>query len=320
LASDRHAVHFRRIHRPDRPQDLQLLVADGGRLEGDGRLHGHHCHELEKVVLDHVPEGSGLLVETAPGPDSGLFGDGYLHVHHVLAVPERLEDAVGEAQSQDVLDGLLPEVVVDAVDLVLVEDGGDERVELVRGILVTAERLLEDRPGPSRFARPAAPPGQPGGPEVSDYQGGDAGGDGEVEEEVVADRGLGVDALQDGRERGVRGGVGVVAAHGDEPPAEPPPGHLAGRSAIPLAPGGLQAARPEPLVAVLATGEAHYLRRGMKEALPVEAEKRRDELPERQVPGGTEDDDGAGAGVRGGRHSPILAGNLRTVVDWGPCS
>jgi hypothetical protein len=39
----------------------------------------------------------------------------------VLAVPHRLEDAVGEAEDEKVLDGLLAEVVVDAVDLRLVE-------------------------------------------------------------------------------------------------------------------------------------------------------------------------------------------------------
>jgi hypothetical protein len=40
----------------------------------------------------------------------------------VVAVPERLEDGVGEAEDQQVLHRLLAQVVVDAVDLLLVED------------------------------------------------------------------------------------------------------------------------------------------------------------------------------------------------------
>ena len=35
----------------------------------------------------------------------------------IAPVPDRFEDAVGKPERQDVLDGLLPEVVIDAVDL-----------------------------------------------------------------------------------------------------------------------------------------------------------------------------------------------------------
>jgi hypothetical protein len=37
----------------------------------------------------------------------------------MIAVPQRLEDAVGEAQHQDVLDGFFAEEVIDAIDLIL---------------------------------------------------------------------------------------------------------------------------------------------------------------------------------------------------------
>jgi len=39
----------------------------------------------------------------------------------VFLVPERLEDAVGEAEDQQVLDGLLAEIMVDAIRLALRE-------------------------------------------------------------------------------------------------------------------------------------------------------------------------------------------------------
>jgi hypothetical protein len=62
--------------------------------------------------------------------------------------PDRLEHLVGEAQRQDVLDGLLAQVVVDTEDLVRGEDLLDGRVELLGGLEVVAEGLLDDRAPP----------------------------------------------------------------------------------------------------------------------------------------------------------------------------
>ena len=84
------------------------------------------------------------LVEAAAMADAELLGHGDLHVVDVAAVPDRLEDGVGEAQGEDVLDRLLPEVVVDAVHLLLGEAGVHHGVELARALLVVAEGLLDD--------------------------------------------------------------------------------------------------------------------------------------------------------------------------------
>jgi hypothetical protein len=43
------------------------------------------------------------------------FGDRDLHVIDVLAVPDRLEDTVGQSKRQDVLDGLFAEVIAKAL-------------------------------------------------------------------------------------------------------------------------------------------------------------------------------------------------------------
>lgn len=48
---------------------------------------------------------------------------------NVTPVPERLEDAVAQSESQDVLHRLFAQVVVDAVDLALVEDAEHVGVE-----------------------------------------------------------------------------------------------------------------------------------------------------------------------------------------------
>jgi hypothetical protein len=99
------------------------------------------------VVLHDVAHRAGLLVEAAPGADPECLGDRDLHVVDPGTFPDRLEDGVGEAQGEDVLDGVLAEVVVDAEDLRLVEAGVHPVVELAGGGLVAAVRFLDHHPG-----------------------------------------------------------------------------------------------------------------------------------------------------------------------------
>ena len=98
------------------------------------------------MVLHHVAQRAGLLVVAGARADAFLLGHGDLHVVDVLLVEQRLEDAVGEAQHQDVLDRLLAEIVIDAVDLPLVEDRGDGVVDGPRARQIVADRLLDDQP------------------------------------------------------------------------------------------------------------------------------------------------------------------------------
>src|SRR5688500_19375562 len=65
-----------------------------------------------------------LLIRRPPPPTSTLFPYTTL-----FRSPQRLEDRVGEAKDEEVLDRLFPEVVVDAVDLPLVESCGDRIIQ-----------------------------------------------------------------------------------------------------------------------------------------------------------------------------------------------
>ena len=66
-----------------------------------------------------------------------------------LAVPDRLEDAVREAQREQVLDRLLAEVVVDPEDLALVEGLLQLGVQRLGRLEVAAEGLLDDQARPA---------------------------------------------------------------------------------------------------------------------------------------------------------------------------
>ena len=90
------------------------------------RLHGKEARHLKQVVLDHVPDGAGLLVE----PPSSLHSEAFRHRDldslDVIPVPDRLQKGVGEAVVQEVLHRLLAEVMIDSED-------GRLREELVQG-------------------------------------------------------------------------------------------------------------------------------------------------------------------------------------------
>jgi hypothetical protein len=128
------------------PQDLELLVADGVGGEGEGRLHGDQAQELQDVVLHHVAQRARRVVVAGPALHTERFRDGDLHVVDVRRVPQGLEEGVGEAQCEEVLHRLLAEIVVDAEDLVLLEDGPDCLVDGAGGGEVAADRLFHHHP------------------------------------------------------------------------------------------------------------------------------------------------------------------------------
>ena len=125
-------------------EDFGLLVADCVGVEGDGRLHGGQREELQEVVGHHVAQRAGGFVKAAAMFDAHGFGGGDLHVIDVMAIPDRLDDAVRETEDHHVLDGLFAEIVIDAVDLVFGEDLLQILVELLGGFEVVAERLFDD--------------------------------------------------------------------------------------------------------------------------------------------------------------------------------
>ena len=108
---------------------------------------------------DHVAVGADALIEARAVVHGTRLGHVDLHMVDVVAVPDWLEHAVGEAQRDQVLHRLTAEEVVDPEHAFLREDAVDERVELARALEVDAKRLLQHDPSAL---------GQPGGPERGD--------------------------------------------------------------------------------------------------------------------------------------------------------
>jgi hypothetical protein len=98
---------------------------------------------------------AGGVVEAAAMADAELFVDGDLDMVDMIAIPDRLEHAVGEAQHQDVLDGFLAEVMIDPVDLLLVDEFQQLVVQRLGRSEVGSERLFDHQP-PPRAVFPSA--------------------------------------------------------------------------------------------------------------------------------------------------------------------
>jgi hypothetical protein len=130
-----------------RLEDLELLVPHGLAVDVRRRLHRHEAEQLEQMVLHHVAECPGHVVVVGAALHSERLSHRDLHVVDAVGVPQRLEKGVGKPGDEQVLHTLLAEVVVDAEDLLLVEDLTDRVVDRPCGRQVVPDRLLEHHTG-----------------------------------------------------------------------------------------------------------------------------------------------------------------------------
>src|SRR5277367_3641033 len=103
---------------------------DRAKIPVGRRFHRKQRDKLEKVVLDHVAQTAGGLVKPAAVFDAEIFGQGYLDAGYVVAVPDRLQERIGEAEIEDIHDRLLPDEVIDPEDRIFLEHRLRHVVEL----------------------------------------------------------------------------------------------------------------------------------------------------------------------------------------------
>ena len=228
-----------------------------------------------------------VVVGRTPG-HADVFGHRDLHMVDVVAVPQRLVHLVGEAERQEVLDGLLAEVVVDAEHVVGREDALDDRVALARGPEVGAERLLDDDPAP----RVALLLGEAGQLQLLGHDREHLRRDGEVERVVAHGAAFGVELVDGLLELAER--RRVVEGPLDEPDAlcELAPHVLVERGAGVLLDGVVDELG-EVLVLPVASGEPDQREPGRQEPPVREVVHRGHQLLAGQVARHAEDDEGA---------------------------
>ena len=135
--------HILLAERAQRFQHLQLFVTYRVGAQVGRRFHRHDTEQLQQVVLHHVAQRAGAVVEIATGADAQVFRDGDLYVVNPLAAPQRFEQRVGKADGQQVLYRLLTQVVVDTVQLLFLEVAGNGFVDFVGRFQVVAQRFFQ---------------------------------------------------------------------------------------------------------------------------------------------------------------------------------
>ncbi len=96
------------------------------------------------MVLYHIADSAGFLVELAPAFDAERLRHRDLDAVNIITVPDGLEKAVGEAEDQQVLYRFFAEIVIDAKDVVLRKRLVQGVVQFARRNQVAAEGLLQN--------------------------------------------------------------------------------------------------------------------------------------------------------------------------------
>ena len=93
--------------------------------------------------------GNTTALRSGTVTNADALGNGDLDVVHIVAVPQRLKDGVGKAKGQNVLDGLLAQIVVNTADLALFKDGMDLLIESLGALSVVPKGLFDDDAPPT---------------------------------------------------------------------------------------------------------------------------------------------------------------------------
>jgi hypothetical protein len=104
------------------------------------------------VILDHIPQDPGGIVIAGPGPNAFGLRHGDWHMVNIVVVPDGFKARVGEAEDQHVLDRLFPQVVIDAVELLLTDDLEQLAIQRTCGHGIMPKRLFDNNPPPAAGA------------------------------------------------------------------------------------------------------------------------------------------------------------------------
>ncbi len=101
------------------------------------------------MALQHVADHTSLIVVATASFNPDRFRGRDLDMVDIVAIPERFKDTVNETQHKEVLNRLLAQVMIDAIDLLLGKYLVDILIQLLRRLEIPSERLLYNQPRPA---------------------------------------------------------------------------------------------------------------------------------------------------------------------------
>src|ERR1700756_1282123 len=99
------------------------------------------------MVLDHVADCSGLIIETAAALHPEVLCHLDLDALDEIAVPKGLHESVGKPERQDIVDCSLTQVMINAKDVSFVKGAKQNLVQFLRRSEVMPEGLFHDDSG-----------------------------------------------------------------------------------------------------------------------------------------------------------------------------
>ena len=103
------------------------------------------------MILYHVADGAGFFVIFSARTNAHDLRNDNLYVVNIFLIPERLEDAIGEAEREKVLHRFFSHIMINAVCLVLTKNASDFAVELLGRGQIAAKGLFDHHACPGFF-------------------------------------------------------------------------------------------------------------------------------------------------------------------------
>ncbi len=83
------------------------------------------------MILNDIPESSGLIIVSRPFLDPDAFGHSDLDIVDPVSVPQGFKNRVGKPENQKILDSLFAEIMVNPVHLGFIEILVEEMIQLL---------------------------------------------------------------------------------------------------------------------------------------------------------------------------------------------
>ena len=96
------------------------------------------------MILNDVADSARLIIKRAAPLDTEILGHRDLHTRDMVAIPERFQKRIGEAEEEHVVHRPFSQVMVDAEDRLLLEGAEQSLVELLRREEIVTERFFND--------------------------------------------------------------------------------------------------------------------------------------------------------------------------------
>src|SRR5262249_19708297 len=134
-------------------QNFNLFVPHRFTIGSHRWLHRQVNQDLKQMVLNHVADGAGLIIERPPALYPEILRHGDLYALDLITVPERLQERILESEEHHVMDWSFSQIMIDAEDVLFVKSTEQNLVKRLRRGQVVAEGLFDDDAGAASTIR-----------------------------------------------------------------------------------------------------------------------------------------------------------------------